>query len=224
MSGTTVRVGATARRPATGRTAFVQRLLGHLVATGAAWAPRPLGIDDEGREVITWIDGKVATSGADVDLQAMARVVRELHDLSTVLAGGAECVVHDDLQPRNVIVHGGEPVGLIDWEQARPGTRVEDVAGLCWSFTEPLPGRAPGQIVAVWRRIIDAYGPIDRSALLSTMTDRMERCAEDIASGAAAGSDRHVALHARGDHLAISAARAWVLANRGVLEAGLLDG
>lgn len=100
---------------------------------------------------------------------------------------------------------------------------MEDVAGLCWSFTEPLPGRAPAEVAPVWRGITDAYGPLNRSELLSTMIDRMERCADDIARGAAAGSEQHLALHARGDHLAIAAASAWVVANRDALERGMLD-
>lgn len=150
MTGTTVRVGSTARRPVSERTPFVQRLLGHLDAAGVPWAPCPLGIDDEGREVATWIVGEVAASGDDVDLPAMARVVRGLHDLSGPLAGGAECVLHDDLQPRNVVVRKGEPIGLIDWSRLDPA--------IGWRTSLVSAGPSPSRSRAELLRRLPPYG------------------------------------------------------------------
>ena len=45
------------RRPAGFWTPAVQALLEHLEAAGFEGAPRPRGIDDEGREVLTYVDG-----------------------------------------------------------------------------------------------------------------------------------------------------------------------
>ncbi|MDR7381996.1 hypothetical protein [Promicromonospora iranensis] len=53
-------------------------------------------------------------------LAALARLVRELHDLTagTSLAGGSEAVCHHDIDPRNTVFRHGasgiEPVAFID--------------------------------------------------------------------------------------------------------------
>ena len=55
-----VRVGGTVRRPMGRNAAFVHALLNHLEAVGFDGAPRYLGVDAAGREVLTYIEGEVA--------------------------------------------------------------------------------------------------------------------------------------------------------------------
>jgi hypothetical protein len=161
------RIGNTVRRAPGENTAFVQWVLRHLEDEGVAWAPRPLGIDELGREVVTWIPGATAASGDEIELVQLARLARQLHDLTVELVDdGFDCVVHDDLQPRNVVIRDRVPAGLIDWEQARPGQRVEDVAKLCWSFVEPTHGCDPVEVGAPWGQLAGAYG-LDPSTLSS---------------------------------------------------------
>ncbi len=57
-----VRVGSTVRRPRHAQSDYVQTLLGQLAAAGFAGAPRPLGYDNQGREVVSFIDGRVPTA------------------------------------------------------------------------------------------------------------------------------------------------------------------
>jgi hypothetical protein len=52
-----VRVGDTVRRPARPSTATVQAYLAHLHCAGFTGAPVPLGIDDQGREVLSFVPG-----------------------------------------------------------------------------------------------------------------------------------------------------------------------
>jgi hypothetical protein len=54
-----VRVFSTVRRRAGPWTATVQRLLAHVRAKGIAWVPEPLGFDEMGREVLSFIPGEV---------------------------------------------------------------------------------------------------------------------------------------------------------------------
>ena len=54
-----MRVGDTVRRPAGPHTPAVHELLLYLRAAGFEGAPRPLGIDERGREVLTFIRGTV---------------------------------------------------------------------------------------------------------------------------------------------------------------------
>ena len=81
-----VRIGDTVRRPVRPFTATVQAYLAHLHGAGFTAAPVPLGIDDQGREVLSFVPGDVpreplppGTAGEDV-LAALARLVRRLHD------------------------------------------------------------------------------------------------------------------------------------------------
>lgn len=215
-----VRVGETVRRSQRENTGLVQRVLRRLEATGVAWAPRALGIDEEAREVLSWIPGETASSGKQVDLFLLVGIVRQLHDLTANLVEGFECVVHDDLQPRNVVVQDRVPVGLVDWEQARPGRRVEDVATLCWSFIEPTPDRDPVELGERWRHLVVAYRLQTPDDVVATVLAQTEACAQDIEREAARKSVRHQALANRGDHLALRAMHSWAVANEHALRMG----
>lgn len=53
-----VRVGNTVRRLAGPWTPAVHALLAHLAGQGFTGAPRPLGFDEQGREVLTFLEGE----------------------------------------------------------------------------------------------------------------------------------------------------------------------
>jgi aminoglycoside phosphotransferase (APT) family kinase protein len=80
-----IRVGDTVRRPVRAYSASVAHFLHHLESVGFDGAPRHLGIDGEGREVLTYIDGDVGVSPfpawtADGELlTSVARLQRDLH-------------------------------------------------------------------------------------------------------------------------------------------------
>ena len=218
-----VRIGDTVRRAAGPNTELSHRVLRHLEEAGVRWAPRALGVDEEGREILTWIPGTTATTGHEIDLPELTRMVRTLHDVTADFAPGHECVIHDDLQPRNVVVQHGKPVGLIDWEQAQPGRRVEDVANLCWSFVEPTSQSDCNEVGESWRVIADDYGLEPREDLVTTVLARMSTCVEDIVRGAAGGSVRHRRLAQRGDHVMIRAMQEWVAVHEQALRAAVQD-
>jgi hypothetical protein len=72
-----VRVGDTVRRPRHARSDFVHAVLRHLDAAGFDGAPRLLGIDEHGREVLTYINGETIDSSparlSDARLVSAAR-------------------------------------------------------------------------------------------------------------------------------------------------------
>ncbi|WP_198153713.1 aminoglycoside phosphotransferase family protein [Catenuloplanes japonicus] len=140
-----VRVGDTVRRPMLAWSGAIHELLRHLEAVGFPASPRVLGIDDQGREVLTYLDGDSGPDGWDrvVDergLAAMARLLRDYHDAvrdfrpSARWASGADrvgtdqIVCHGDFGPWNLVWRGPEPVGILDWDYAGPGTHRRDVA------------------------------------------------------------------------------------------------
>lgn len=59
VSGGVMRIGDTVRRPAGPWTPAVHALLGHLHAAGFHGALQPLGLDELGREVLTFISGTI---------------------------------------------------------------------------------------------------------------------------------------------------------------------
>ncbi|MET9971358.1 aminoglycoside phosphotransferase family protein [Streptomyces sp. NPDC006356] len=142
-----VRIGDTVRRPVQPWTPTVHALLRHLESVGFAHAPRALGIDDEGREVLSCIEGDSGPAGwakvvDDQGLRNFARLLRDYHDAAsgfspppgatwstdTAVADDDEVVCHGDFGPWNVVWQGSRPVGVIDWDFARPAPRLHDVA------------------------------------------------------------------------------------------------
>ncbi|HYO42474.1 MAG TPA: phosphotransferase [Candidatus Limnocylindrales bacterium] len=142
-----VRVGDTVRRPAGQARAAVRDLLLHLEAVGFEGAPRHLGIDDRGREVLTWIEGEVplppypAWAMTDAALADLGAILRRLHEATGTFRGvsadwstqwadplGGPVVCHNDPFPENVVLRGGRVVALIDFAMAAPGRPLWDLA------------------------------------------------------------------------------------------------
>jgi len=137
-----VRVGDTVRRPHQRQSFAVAAYLDHLERVGFDASPRYLGLDAAGRDVLTFMSGDVAGDPpepwalTDALLASVARLVKRLHEASegydplgepfaTRLRPG-ELVTHMDVTPQNVVVRNGQAVGLIDFDLARPSTRLLD--------------------------------------------------------------------------------------------------
>lgn len=190
--------------------------LDRLTDLDVVWAPRFIGIDGDS-EILSWLPGEPLADWSDRPelLDDLARIVRCFHDVTADLAPGHECLVHDDLQPRNVVVDGDRP-GLIDWEQVRPGRRIEDVAQLCWAFAVPELHDAE-RVGWRWRRVLDAYDLTNRGDVVPASLTKIARCVDAITRQAAEGSARHQLLHARGDHEELARLWHWIDANGEIL-------
>ena len=135
------RIGDTIRRPITKRATFVHDLLKHLEGRGFAGAPRFLGIDSRGREMLSFLPGSVPSElGAfsDDQLAAAARLLRQLHDatLDCSLRDGHEVVCHGDASPCNCVFVEGAPAAFIDFDGAHPGSRFEDLGYAAWLWID----------------------------------------------------------------------------------------
>ena len=205
------------RRPTRANTELIRAVLDRLATAGVDWTPRFLGVED-GEECLSWLPGDSRDDWAvrPDRLDELARVVRRLHDVTAGLVPGTECVVHDDLQPRNIVVGDGEALGVIDWEQLRPGRRVEDVAQLCWSFSPPGVDDVI-DVAARWHRILAAYGFSARDEVVSASLAKLDRCVHDTVTLAANGSAKHAGFVAQGDHHALADIRAWLASHERAL-------
>lgn len=87
-----VRVGGTFRRPVRPFTATVQSFLQHLWDQGIRCIPEPLGYDDQGREILGYVEEDVPVeplpfwATAKPVLIGLAPLIRRLHGVSAVLA------------------------------------------------------------------------------------------------------------------------------------------
>lgn len=136
-----VRVGDTVRRPRCERAQFVHQLLLELAAGGFDGVPRFLGIDAQGRDVLSFLPGDVpAELGvfSPTQLGAAARLLRALHDATraSALRGNTDIVCHGDPSPCNTVFQDGLPYAWIDFDGACPGHPSEDLGYAAWLWLD----------------------------------------------------------------------------------------
>ena len=160
------RRGDAVHRTAGAWTPTIHRLLEHLRARGVDFLPHPLGVDEDGREVLTHLPGTAPTYPlpryvwTPAVLATAARQLAEVHAASATFLTGAgagadedgrgggavwqqsarepvEVVCLNDVAPHNMVFDPtGQITGWIDVDTASPGPRVWDLAHR-W----PAPGR-----------------------------------------------------------------------------------
>jgi hypothetical protein len=154
---TVVRVGDTVRRTAGAWSATVQRLLGHVRGQGLLWVPEPLGFDEHGREILSFIPGDVphempAWAWSDVVLSDTAQALRHWHDATVGFerAGAIwnlparspdEVICHNDFAPYNCVFRAGRFAGAFDFDVCSPGPRSWDIAYTAYRFVPLMPPR-----------------------------------------------------------------------------------
>lgn len=163
-----VRVGDTVRRPLKPDAAYIHRLLAHLERRGFGGAPRFLGLDAQGRAILSFIDGVAPPHNgfwlSVHGLRAGARLLRRVHDLTagTEFAAGSEVACHPNLSQPNFIFRVLDnqmiPVAIIDWDGTRPGTRVANLAAFLWAFVHPAVYGEGEPAAHMLRVAADAYG------------------------------------------------------------------
>lgn len=197
---TVVRVGATVRRPQSDRAAAVHALLRHFETVGFDGAPCFLGVDERGREVLSFVEGAPALAPVPAGervVEDLGRLLRRMHDAQQGFAlpddvawpdlpvepAPGSVVCHNDLFWPNVIFRDGRPVALIDWDLAAPALPLFDLASAA-NYWVPL---RPDEQAEAWglptvdrgsrlRLLCDAYG-LDadtRGELLDVVARRNE--------------------------------------------------
>lgn len=154
LSRSVVRIGNTVHRPTGPWTPAVHALLRHLEATGFDGAPRVFGIDDEGREILEYIEGEVPwiepyrrLIGTAQDVRRVGSLLRRFHhavadfapadgavwrftdmqaDAVAALGSENQIICHNDPGIWNLVV--GKRWAFVDWDTAGPRPPLWDVA------------------------------------------------------------------------------------------------
>jgi len=145
-------------------TPTVHALLRYLEEAAFPGAPRALGFDSSGREMLSYLPGETigdrdpwpAWASADSMLVQVGQWLRRLHDLTADFRPPADerwfiggvmrpglIVGHQDAAPYNAVVDGERLVGFYDWDIAGPSSREWDLANSMLPWV-PLASDAPG--------------------------------------------------------------------------------
>jgi Phosphotransferase enzyme family len=202
-AGQVVRIGPHVLRPSTPHSGSIHAFLRAVRDAGFEGVPMPVGIDEDGRERLVFIEGEVPRfpypewSQSDTALVSIAALLRRLHDAADGFdprgfawndgladPAGGTLVCHNDVELSNVVFRGGIAVALFDFEFAAPGRPVYDLAQLARlcvpiedDFDQDRIGWRPADRPARLRLIADAYG-LDRggrSELLTAIDDAIDR-------------------------------------------------
>lgn len=212
-----VLVEGTVRRRVRAWSPTVHDLLRHLERRGFSGAPRVLGVDDQGREVLTYLHGETvghrepwpAWTHSDDALEQVGRWLRDYHLAVADYVPPADAVWreggrwgpglivgHGDPAPYNAVWTSGGLVGLIDWDNAGPVPAADDLAWVAFSWT-PLHApdviRREGFTALAQRRdrlerILSAYGwQASVQEVLARIDARLSRQIQSMRATAAAG-------------------------------------
>jgi len=243
VEGRVVRLGETVRREAGAWTPTHQALLAHLQNKGFP-APVPLGLDDQGRETVSWLPGRaanwpwppalLATDGA----RAVGALLRRYHDAVADFAppsppiwrhgpqpiGAGDVALHGDFGPYNLIWSPEELVGVIDFELARPGAPIEDAGFSVVRVAQFRPDEAtepPGFETPPDRRArLDAFAQgygASRVALVEAALQAQRDEIDRIARLGGAGLEPWATFRRRGLEDVAWAELSWIEANASAL-------
>jgi hypothetical protein len=246
-AGRVSRVGNTVRRPWQPTSPATWALLDHLERAGFDGAPRFLGVDDRGREVLSFIPGQAAIEPyrdwalTDEALVSVAELLRRYHDAAASFDAAGHTwpdfvpaefrdglVSHNDPNLDNVIFASGVAVGLIDFDLASPGSAVWDVtcAARLWAplrDERDAPEELRGRSLERLRIFIDAYGLArrDRLRVVDAAIHTHERCYRVVRTAVDAGHKTFGRMWREGGQVRADRTRRWIASHGQEMRAAL---
>jgi Ser/Thr protein kinase RdoA (MazF antagonist) len=246
--GQVVRVGDTVRRPQRATSPATHALLRHLADVGFDGAPRFLGVDEQGREVLSYVSGTAVTPPypawalSDEALVSVAHLLRDYHRAVSSFSPtphpwppsppppfAGQLVSHNDVNLDNVVFRDGRAVALIDFDLASPGCRVWDVACATrlWAPLRPdryIDDSRRGRALHRLRLFVDSYGLDrgEREALVPAVLHNHQWLYDIVGTAAANGHPAFSEYLAGGAMRRAERTRRWYLDNADVLRQALV--
>jgi len=221
-AGAVTRVGPHVLRPSNPHSESIHRFLRALRSAGFDRAPMPVGIDPDGRERLEFIEGEVAVppfppwAQSDRSLAGVALMMRSFHDASRTFDGagstwssemadprGGPVVCHNDVCLENVVFRHGEPVGLLDFDFAAPGSPLVDLARfacMCVPIDDDVNAATLGWMApdrpARLRLVADTYGlsGTERRGLVDAVSAVIARGGEFVRRRVEAGDPNFIEM------------------------------
>ena len=214
------KVGRTVRRPTGPWTPAVHELMQWLVDQGLGGVPHVGGIDDDGREVISYVEGRGVPVDDEVVLdEVLVEAVtwlRQYHDLvesyrpdgpriwrqtgdEPVELDDDQVICHNDPGAYNWIIQSGHFAAMIDWDLAGPGRPIGDLAFLCWTGIPLYRSIGAAETARRLDLVVDAYAEWGPMTLLEAVDRRMSTAADRIAAGIERGDPGMLNLAQKGE-------------------------
>lgn len=141
-----VKIGDTVRRTCSLASPAIHRLLNHLDASNFDHAPSFLGVDEKGREILSYKEGECTIKPnywlEEPYLISAATLLKQFHDATATFVAEPddkwaftypdvskhEVICHNDFAPYNLISNHNKFTSVIDFDLAGPGPRMRDIA------------------------------------------------------------------------------------------------
>jgi hypothetical protein len=234
----------------------VLALLRHLEAVGFDASPRVVepGFSPDGREMLRFVDAQSPQplAWSDQALDRLGALLRELHDATSLfeappdaywrpwfarqLPGARPVLGHGDLGPWNILARHGEPVAIIDWDNAGPVDLSWELAQAAWLNVQlhdddvaELNGLPNADTRArQLRTFLDGYRleASDREAFVDRMAEFAVHCARQEAINEHITAEATDAVRADGYPIMWGVtwrvrSASWILRHRALLEAAI---
>jgi len=229
-----VKIGNTVRRTMGASSPTVHRLLKFLEKQGFNASPKVLGIDDQGREILSYIEGRCDITEdaweSDSILISAALLLKNLHEAMSDYArhpddswgyeypdkNQHEIICHNDFGLYNVVIENDRCGGVIDFDLAGPGPKLRDVAYAVYWFV-PISQSADDMKKYAIRDIengskrlkafCNTYGVAADGKLLDMISEVLHNMADENVMLALIGAEQTSKLKLDGhlDHWALEA-------------------
>ena len=238
------RIGNEMHRPSGPWTKQVHIFLNFLHNNGFIQAPQPLGFDEEGREILSFVKGETSENIKSLEsLISSAKLLRSYHDASQKFLNKfslsqswmfpcrypQEVICHNDFAPYNICFDGDQAIGIIDFDTAHPGPRVWDIAYALYRFapfTNPNNEDGFGSLeeqISRAKVFCDAYGlePANKIGLADLIIERLQNLLDFLLQSASQGHKKYALNLNDGHHLKYCGDLEYIKFHKSTIQDGL---